>query len=97
MDINHGKMFTYLKVPWAKTLNDVLAVSKRKLTSARNELDSNFSTEEVYEALVKGFEKALNAKFAKTELTDDEQQLTKRLKKERYATEEWNYLAEASI
>lgn len=97
MDINHGKMFTYLKVPWAKTLNDVLAVSKRKLTSARNELDSNLSTEEVYKALVKGFEKALNVKFAETEITDDEQQLAKRLIRERYATEEWNFLGEAFI
>lgn len=97
MDIDHKKMFTFLKVPWAKTLNDVLEVSKRKLTSARQELDSNFSTKDACHALIKGFEKALNVRFAEAELTEYEQQLAKKLRKERFVTEEWTFLGEASI
>ena len=90
-------MFTYLKVPWAKTLNDVLAVSKRKLTSARQELDSNFSTQEAYTALVKGFEKALGVQFVEEELTEYERNLAERLKKERFVTEDWTFLGKASV
>ena len=90
-------MFTYLKVPWAKTLNDVLMVSKKKLTSTRQELDSNFSTEEAYHALVKGFEKALNIQLVEAELTEYEQQLAEKLRKERFVTEEWTSLGKASI
>jgi len=97
LDIDHEKMFTFLKVPWAKTLHDVLKVSKRKLTSARQELDSEFSTEEAYQALVRGFEKALNVQFVEEELTEYEQKLAERLRKERFVTEEWAFLGKASI
>jgi lipoate-protein ligase A len=97
MDIDHTKMFTYLKVPWAKTLNDVLAVSKRKLTSARQELDSNFSTQEACHALVKGFEKALNIQLVEARLTEYEQSLAKKYRKERFVTEEWNSLGKSSV
>jgi len=97
MDIDHEKMFTFLKVPWAKTLNDVLAVSKRKLTSARQELGYNFSTQEAYQALVNGFENALDVQFVEEELTEYEQELSKKLKKERFVAEDWNYLGKASI
>ena len=97
MDIDHEKMFTFLRVHWAKTLNDVLAVSKRKLTSARQELDSSFSTLEAYQALVKGFEKALGVQFVEEELTEYEQKLSKKLREERFVTEDWNFLGKASI
>jgi lipoate-protein ligase A len=97
MDINHEKMFTFLKVPWAKTLNDVLAVSKRKLTSARQELDSDFSAKEAYHALVKGFEKALGVQFVESELTEYEQKLAEKIRKERFVTEEWTSLGKASV
>jgi lipoate-protein ligase A len=96
MDIDHTKMFTFLKVPWAKTLNDVLAVSKRKLTSARQELDSNFSTQGASQALVKGFEKALNVQFVEEELTEYEQKLAEKIRKERFVTEDWTFLGKSS-
>ena len=97
LDIDHTKMFTLLRVPWAKTLNDVLAVSKRKLTSARQELGSNFSTQEEYHALIEGFKKALNIELAEEALTEYEQKLSKKLRKERFVTEEWTFLGKSSI
>ncbi len=97
MDVDHTKMFTYLNVPWAKTLNDVLAVSKRKLTSARQELNSDFSTEEISQALVRGFEKALGVKFVEENLSDYEMKLAKKIRKERFVTEEWTFLGKAAI
>jgi lipoate-protein ligase A len=97
LDIDHETMFTFLRVPWAKTLNDVLKVSKRKLTSAKQELNSNFSIDEAYQALAKGFEKALDVQFVEEELTEYEQKLAEKLRKERFVTEDWTFLGKASI
>jgi lipoate-protein ligase A len=97
LDIDHEKMFTFLKVLWAKTLDDVLKVSKRKLTSARQELESQFTMEEAYRALVKGFEKALKVHLVEEELTEYEKKLAEKLRKERFVIEEWNFLGKASI
>ena len=97
LDIDHKKMFTFLKVPWAKTLNDVLKVSKRKLTSAKQELNSQFSTQEAYQALVRGFEKALNVHLVEEELTEYEQKLAEKYRKERFETEDWTFLGKASV
>ena len=90
-------MFTFLRVPWAKTLDDVLVVSKRKLTSARQELGSNFSTQEARQALIDGFKKALNIELVEEELSEYEQKLAEKMRKERFVTEEWTFLGKSSI
>ncbi|MCW4017040.1 MAG: lipoate--protein ligase family protein [Candidatus Bathyarchaeota archaeon] len=97
MDIDHTKMFSLLRVPWAKTLDDILAVSKRKLTSARQELGSNFSTQDAYHALIEGFKIALNIQLVESTLTEYEQKLSKKLRKERFVTEDWNILGKTSV
>jgi len=91
IDINHEKMFTFLKVPWAKTMTDVLEVSKKKLTSAKQELESVVYVEDVYQALVRGFEKALKIQLAEESLTSYERKLAERLRKTKFATEYWNF------
>ena len=96
LDIDHEKMFTFLKVPWAKTLNEVLYVSKRKLTSARQELGTDFSIDEAYNALVKGFTKALDVTFIEGKLIEYEQKSAERIRKERFMTEEWKFLGKSS-
>jgi len=97
LEIDHKKMFTYLRVPWAKSLDDILRVSKRKLTATRQELNTDFSTEEARQAIVKGFEKALNLDFVKGKLTEYERKLAEELRKKRFATEEWTFLGKASV
>ena len=97
LDIDHTKMFTFLRVSWAKTLDDVLVVSKRKLTSARQELGSNFSTQEARQALIDGFKKALNIELVEEELSEYEQKLAEKMRKERFVTEEWTFLGKSSI
>jgi lipoate-protein ligase A len=97
LDIDHKKMFTFLKVPWAKTINDVLDVSKRKLTSARQELGVDFSLEETYDALVKGFTKTFNTNFVEDKLTEYEQKSAEKFRKERFVTKEWTFLGKATI
>jgi len=91
VDIDHEKMFTFLKVPWAKTLIDVLEVSKKKLTSAKQELELKMSMEEVYQVLVRGFEKALKIQFVGEELTSYERELAEKLRRNKFATDNWNF------
>ncbi|MCW4034492.1 MAG: lipoate--protein ligase family protein [Candidatus Bathyarchaeota archaeon] len=97
MDINHEKMFSLLRVPWAKTLDDVVAVSKRKLTSARQELGSDFSTQDTHQALIDGFKAALNIELVESELTEYEKNLAEKIKKERFGTEEWNLFGKSTV
>jgi lipoate-protein ligase A len=85
------KMFTFLKAPWAKSLEDVLRVAQKKLTSIEGELQSSISHEEAHEALTKGFQKALNAKLVEGDLTDHEKGLAEGLCKEKYAADAWNF------
>ncbi len=91
VDINHEKMFTFLKVRWAKTLLGVLEVSKKKLTSAKQELESQVSMEGVYQALVRGFEKALEMQPVEEELTSYERKLAEKLRERKFATKDWNF------
>jgi len=91
VDIDHKKMFTFLKVPWAKTLLDLLEVSKEKLTSAKQELESETPMEKVYQALVRGFEKALKIQLVEEKLTSYEQKLAEKLRRNKFSTEDWNF------
>jgi len=91
MHINHEKMFTFLKVPWAKTLMEVLEVSKKKLTSVQQELESRMSGEEAYQALVEGFEKALRIRLVEEELTSHERKLAEKIRRNKFSTDNWNY------
>jgi len=97
VDINHEKMFTFLRVPWAKTLPDVLETSKKKLTSTKQELESRMSIEEVYKALVRGFEKALRIQLVEKELTSYERKLAEKLRINKFSTEDWNFNGKAVV
>ena len=91
VDINHEKMFAFLKVPWAKTFANVLDVSKKKLTSAKQELESRISMEEAYQALVRGFKRALKIRIVEEELTSYERKLAERLRGDKFSTDNWNF------
>jgi len=85
------QMFTFLKVPWANSLNEVLRVARKRLTSIEQELEASVSTEQTYEALVEGFQKAFKAEFMEKELTDYEMNLANELCSDKYATDGWNF------
>lgn len=97
LDIDHRKMFTFLRGPWAKTLDEILVVSKRKLTSARQELRSDFTTKEAYQSLVEGFKNALDIELVDSNLTDYELTFVEKIKKERFGSEEWNFFGKSSV
>jgi lipoate-protein ligase A len=85
------KMFTFLMVPWAKSLEDVLRVARKRLTSIEQERQSTVSNKEVYEALARGFQRALKTKLIEENLTDYEVSLAEELYREKYATDDWNF------
>jgi len=91
VDVDLKKMFTFLNVPWAKTCMEVVNVAEKKITSVRHELSSKVSMKEAYDALVKGFEKALNISLRESELTTYEQKLAEKLYRGKYSTDEWNF------
>jgi lipoate-protein ligase A len=91
VDVELKKMFTFLRVPWARTCMEVVGVAERKITSVKKELGRHVSLEEVKEALVKGFQKALNMKLVRGELTLYEKEFAEKLCKEKYATDDWNF------
>lgn len=84
------KMFTFLRVPWAKNIPDIVCVVQEKLTSIKNELGKKVSTKEAYWALVKGFEKALDVQLREEALSTYEQKLAQQLRMDKFLTEEWN-------
>jgi len=90
LDVDLEKMFTFLRVPWAQTLMDVLNVARKRLTSIKEELGSTVSTEEACQALVTGFQRALNIQLTEAELTSYEQDLAEKLRREKFATDSWN-------
>jgi len=90
LDVDLEKMFRFLRVPWAKTRQDVVRVGREKLTSIREELNRTVSVPEAYEALVQGFQKALKIEFKEEVLTQEEQQLASKLRREKFTTDNWN-------
>ncbi len=96
VDVDLEKMFTFLRVPWARTCMEVVGVAERKITSVKKELRRYVSLEEVKEALVKGFQKAFNMKLVRGELTLYEKELAEKLCKEKYATDGWNFQGRSS-
>ena len=91
VDVDLEEMFTFLRVPWAKTCMKVINVAKNKITSIKKELGKTVSVEEVNNALSEGFKKALNIQLLEGELTPYENEIAKKLYKEKYTTDGWNF------
>jgi lipoate-protein ligase A len=91
VNIDLEKMFTFLRVPWAKTCMEIADVAKRKITSISKELGRNVMVKEANDALIRGFQKALNIKFEDGKLTLEERESAEKLFREKYATDEWNF------
>jgi len=90
LDVDLEKMFTFLRIRSTKTCLEVVNVAKNKITSIRKELGKNVSVEEAKQALIEGFQKALNIRLVNGKLTSYERELAKKLFKEKYTTDDWN-------
>ena len=90
VDVNLKSMFTFLRVPWTRNLNEILAVAEKKITSLKNELGYAISPKEVYKALKKGFSKAVNIDFFEKNLTEYELKLAEALYV-KYRSRDWTF------
>lgn len=90
LDADLEKMFTFLRVPWAKTIQDVVCVAQERLTSIRETLNRNVTISETYETLIAGFQKALHMKLREEALTEQERQQALKLRNEKFSLDKWN-------
>jgi len=89
LDVDVEKMFSLLKVPDEKIRDKLIQVVKERVTSIRHE-GYNFSFKDIKEALVFGFSE-LFGEFEQSLLTKEEVELSEKLVKEKYSTNEWNF------
>lgn len=92
LSVDLEKMFTFLRVPWAKTCMEVVNVAERKITSVEEELGSKVAVEKAYVALVKGFQRALEMELLEGALTREELDTTEKLRPEKFANKNWTFL-----
>jgi lipoate-protein ligase A len=92
LNVNLEKMFTFLRVPWAKTCIEILNIAEKKITSVKNEISPQTSVEQAYSALVKGFQQALDAEFSEGTLTREELETVEILRREKFANDDWTFL-----
>ncbi|MEM2929028.1 MAG: biotin/lipoate A/B protein ligase family protein [Nitrososphaerota archaeon] len=97
INVDLEKMFTFLKVFPNKNFKDIISIAKRKITSLREELGFEIQFEEVYEKLIKGFEKVLNIKLNEDLLSSFEKEISEKLYREKYSTKEWNFECKSSL
>jgi len=76
---------------------DVMNIAKSKITSVTNENMSRVSVEEAYEALVTGFKRALKIQVEEEELTSYELSLANTLRREKFATDDWNLRGKTTL
>lgn len=92
---NLTKMFTLLRVPWATTIEQVVDVAKNRITSLDEELRKDATVAEVAEALIEGFNQALDIRLAPGKLTRLEIEVSDKLCLEKYGTDDWNRLGKS--
>jgi lipoate-protein ligase A len=92
LSVDLEKMFTYLRVPWAKTCMEIVNVAERKITSLKKELGAEISVEQTYAALVKGFQNALELNLSEDALMPEELETVERLRSEKFASTDWTFL-----
>jgi lipoate-protein ligase A len=96
LEVNLEKMFTFLRVPWARTRTQVITAAREKITSVDEELGRRITIEESAAALTKGFSRALNVELVNGELTPYEADLAAELLRDKYSYNEWNLNGESS-
>jgi lipoate---protein ligase len=88
--VNPSLMFSLLKVPNEKIRDKLIEAVEERVTSIEKE-KGKLPNETVINAMIKGFEKALDIKLVKGELTEEELAMLGNIKQERYENNEWNY------
>jgi lipoate-protein ligase A len=87
--VDFEKMFTCLRVPWAESCMQVARVAKSRITSLQDELGKSILQDEMCEALIEGFQRALDIKLVTGELTGHERAFAERLRRQKYSSDDW--------
>jgi lipoate-protein ligase A len=95
MSVNLNKMFTFLRVPWAKTRVELVNIAERKITSLENETSSEANVQRAYSSLVQGFQQALDIRLLEGTLTKEEETAWI-LSREKFASKDWTFLGKFS-
>lgn len=91
IETNLERMFTFLKVKWARTPAEVVCIAKDRITSLKEILGTSITLDNVYNALVEGFKKALKIQLEKETLTSYEEAMANKLRQAKYASKKWNF------
>ncbi len=86
------KMFSVLRVSAEKVSDKAISDVKQRVTSIKDVLGRSVSFSEVRNALKAGFEEALEIELVPGSLTPAEMANVERLVREKYKTDEWNFL-----
>ncbi|MDI6855529.1 MAG: biotin/lipoate A/B protein ligase family protein [Candidatus Thermoplasmatota archaeon] len=89
-DVNPKLMFSLLKVPDEKMRDKLIRSAEERVTSIKREL-GEADRNKVVNAMIKGFENALDIELEEGFLTKDELELATKLRDEKYGTKEWNF------
>jgi len=92
LNVDLEKMFTFLRVPWAKTCMEIVNVAEKKITSVRKEVGSEITIEQAYRALVRGFQHNIGMELSEDTLTREEFETMEKLRREKFADIEWTFL-----
>jgi lipoate---protein ligase len=79
-----------LNVPRAKLADKHVASVQKRVTTVRDELHREVTTDEVERSIIGGIEKAYDVKLEKGNLTGREMCLAKELYQTKYNSREWN-------
>jgi lipoate-protein ligase A len=88
--VDVDKMFQLLKLKDISS-SQATVIGHQKLTSIIDELGYDVSSDKIVSALKKGFESVLNVQFQEAALTLFEEEMAKKLYKEKYSTIKWTY------
>ncbi|MHA1649749.1 MAG: lipoate--protein ligase family protein [Candidatus Helarchaeota archaeon] len=84
-------MYTILRVKRAGNKPKVVKSVYQKVTTIQQEAQREYDFETVKNALIKGYQKALNTSFEAESLTEYEINLADELVVQKYRTDEWNF------
>ena len=89
LDTDIKTMFTVLRVSKEKISDKLIKSVEERVTTIRRELGMKVTFNEVAEALRTSFPKVFDIKLVEGGLSRDESELTSKLKREKYHTQEW--------
>ena len=91
IDTDLEKMFGLLKVPDEKIRDKMIASAAERVTSIRQELGFVPEAPQLRDAFVRGFARSLGAELEAGALTAAELKDARRLAREKYGADQWNY------